>query len=251
MALSKANIKHIQSLQQKKFRQRNQSFVIEGTKIAKEVLLQKSTAVKAIYATQIWVDSHRDLLAKYTAILTVVSSAELKKISNLKTPQHILIELGMTTAKLDAKNLPNTLCLALENIQDPGNMGTIIRIADWFGIRHIFCSIGCVDIYNPKVLQATMGSFLRAEIHYTDLKVLFEAQDLPIYGAVLGGKNVLKTKLQTEGFLLIGNEGRGISEELQSYITEGITIPSYGNAESLNAAVATGILCAMFRANEV
>ncbi len=248
MQLSKAKIKQLCSLQQKKFRLKSNLFIVEGEKMAKEVLQQALSNIEHIYATAQWIDNNSILAAQYKPIITIITVSELKKISSLKTPNHILIVLPIPTAIVENLSLQDSLCLALENIQDPGNMGTIIRIADWFGIEHLFCSVGCVDVYNPKVIQATMGGFLRIKIHYTDLGVLFKKYpSMAVYGAVLGGQNVFKTTLEKKGFLLIGNEGRGISEELQKQISAPITIPKYGQAESLNAAVATGILCALFQ----
>lgn len=248
MKLSKAQIKYLLSLQQKKIRQKNRFFVLEGEKMAKEVLLQKKIVINAIYATADWVENHRHLMAQYKSITTIISHSELKKISSLKTPNQVLMVLPMFDNDIKPTNIKNSLSLVLENVQDPGNMGTIIRIADWFGIDHIFCSIGCVDIYNPKVVQATMGGLLRVKIHYTPLEQLFDQYpNQTVYGAILGGKNVFQTQLEAKGFLLIGNEGKGLTDGLQKYITKPITIPKFGQAESLNAAVATGILCAMFR----
>jgi len=246
--LSKAKIKYINSLQQKKYRQKEQLFIVEGEKIIAEVLSQDVFKVHSIYATDIWLNKNMTFAAQYTGILTTISVAELKKISTLKTPNQVLVLLEIPKGNISSNNPDQSFNLVLENIQDPGNMGTIIRIADWFGVENIFCSKGCVDCYNPKVIQATMGSFLRVPIQYTDLEVLFQKHtELPIYGAVLGGTNLQQSRLKTPSFLLIGNEGKGLSEATQQLITEGITIPKFGGAESLNAAVATGILCAAFR----
>ena len=135
----------------------------------------------------------------------------------------------------------------LDNIQDPGNMGSILRTADWFGIQYVFC-LQCVDVYNPKVVQATMGAFLRVRTIQTDAEAIFEAQQkLPVYGTFLDGESIYDAPLQPNGLVVIGNEGRGIRKEIASYINHKIKIPAYGNAESLNAAVATGVVCAEFR----
>lgn len=245
--LSKAKIKYIQSLQQKKYRQREGLFLVEGEKIVEEVLHQQLFKVHSIYATDAWVNKNMTFATQYKAILTSISPAELKKISNLKTPNQIVALVEKAAHAPSAHQINQSLNLVLENIQDPGNMGTIIRIADWFGIPHIFCSKGCVDIYNSKVVQATMGSFLRTAVVYTDLDQLFDEHPLPIYGAVLGGENLFQSQLIEPSFLLIGNEGKGLSDAIQNRITHRITIPKTGQAESLNAAVATGILCAFFR----
>lgn len=245
--LSIAKTKYIISLQQKKQRIQEEVFVVEGEKIISELLLQDLFKVISIYATEDWVNKNQPLTSKYSGILTTISPIELKKISSLQTPNSVLALVHFPQYSISSQKVEKSLNLVLENIQDPGNMGTIIRIADWFGISNIFCSKGCVDVYNPKVLQATMGSFLRVQVHYTDLPQLFQQYpQLPVYGAILAGKNVFQTDLKIPSFLLIGNEGHGLSLELQAVITQGITIPQFGQAESLNAAVATGILCAQF-----
>ncbi len=248
MNLSKNKIKYLLSLQLKKNRLKERSFLVEGEKIATEVLTQKRYKIKAIYALSDWLEDFAPLLAQYKPIITVVTTVELKKISSLKSPNRVLIELEAPTDEQPSYAIQNSLSLVLENIQDPGNLGTIIRIADWFGISTIFCSIGCVDVYNSKTLQASMGGFLRVSVVYTQLpELLQQYPQLPVYGAILQGENVFQTPLQATGFLLIGNEGKGLSEHLQTLITHPVTIPKYGGAESLNAAVATGILCALFR----
>lgn len=248
--LSKAKIKYLHSLQQKKYRLREQAFLVEGEKMIDEILRQNIFNVHSIYATEAWISQNSPILTPYKACLTSTSANELKKISSLKTPNSVIAVLEIPNYTSFEDKIQTSLNLVLENIQDPGNMGTIIRIADWFGIPNIFCSKGCVDIYNSKVIQASMGGFLRVKIHYTDLAPLFqEHPELPIYGAVLGGDNVFKESLKRPSFLLIGNEGKGLSQNIQSLITHKITIPKMGGAESLNAGVATGILCALFSIN--
>lgn len=245
--LSKAKIKYLQSLQQKKHRLKEHVFLVEGEKIVDEVLRQKLFKVHSIYATEPWINKNELTLTPYKACLTSTSPNELKKVSSLKTPNSVVVVLEMPNYTSLVDKIQTSLNLVLENIQDPGNMGTVIRIADWFGIPYIFCSKGCVDIYNPKVIQASMGGFLRVQVHYVDLDILFqEHAKLPIYGAVLGGHNVFKQTLNKPSFLLIGNEGKGLTESIQKQITHRITIPKMGGAESLNAGVATGILCALF-----
>ena len=245
--LSKAKIKYLQSLQQKKYRLKEKVFLVEGEKIIDEVLRQKLFNVHSIYATETWINQNTSLLTSHEACLTVTPLNGLKKISSLKTPNSVIAVLEMPNYTSLVDKIQTSLNLVLENIQDPGNMGTIIRIADWFGIPHIFCSKGCVDVYNPKVIQASMGGFLRIQVHYVDLEALFqEHPKLPVYGAVLGGKNAFKQNLNKPSFLLIGNEGKGLTDSIQKQITHKITIPKMGGAESLNAGVATGILCALF-----
>ncbi|BDS12297.1 TrmH family RNA methyltransferase [Aureispira anguillae] len=247
--LSKAKIKYLQALHQKKYRLKEEAFLVEGEKIIAEVLKQDIFNVHSIYATEAWVNKNKSFLSQYNSILSVVSSHELKKISALKTPNSVVAVVRIPNYTPLVQKIQTSLNLVLENIQDPGNMGTIIRIADWFGIPHIFCSKGCVDCYNPKVVQASMGGFLRVQIHYTNLETLLDKHpQLPVYGAVLGGNNVFEESLKQPAFLLIGNEGKGLSDPIKNHLSHRITIPRLGGAESLNAGVATGILCALFNA---
>lgn len=247
--LSKAKIKLLQTLQQKKHRSKENLFLVEGEKMIGEVLNQELFNLHSIYATEDWIGRNNTIYSQNKGIITIVNYNELKKISFLKTPNLVIAVLEMPNYTPLAHKIQTSLNLVLENIQDPGNMGTILRIADWFGIPHIFCSKGCVDIYNPKVIQASMGSFLRVKVQYTKLETLLkEHHTLPVYGAVLGGQNVYKTPLQAPAFLLIGNEGKGLSQQIKPFLSHKITIPKFGHAESLNAGVATGILCALFRA---
>jgi len=212
-----------------------------------EILNNSQFKIHSIYAVESWLDKHLPLLTRYRDQITTVDERELKTISSLTTPNDVLCVLEIPKPKLDDKRITQSLSLVLDNIQDPGNMGSILRTADWFGIEHVFC-LQCVDVYNPKVVQATMGAFLRVKVIQTDAEVVFERWNgLPVYGTFLDGENMYETELTQEGFIVIGNEGRGIRPEIESFITHKIKIPAYGNAESLNAAVATGIVCAEFR----
>ncbi|MNN63391.1 23S rRNA (guanosine-2'-O-)-methyltransferase RlmB [compost metagenome] len=145
--------------------------------------------------------------------------------------------------QIEVSDLRNCYNIVLDDVQDPGNLGTIIRTAEWFGIKHIICSIGTVDAYNPKVVQATMGSLARIQVHYVDLHELISSTDLPVYGALLNGQSIYQTEWSTEGLIVMGNEGNGISEEIITLIDQAVTIPRIGQAESLNVAVATTIFC--------
>lgn len=189
-----------------------------------------------------------------------VSEEELKKISSLATPNEVLAVAEIPERKLDIESLKDELTLVLDDIQDPGNMGTIIRVADWFGIENIICSINTVDCYNPKVVQATMGSIARVNVFYEDISnVINGIKDqikagFRIFGAVLDGDNIYSKKLSNKGFVVIGNESKGISANIVSLLTDRITIPNYahykdrgGEVESLNAAIAAAIICAEFR----
>lgn len=245
--LSKAKVKYIQRLRQKKQRYKEQVFVVEGEKIVLELLQQQALTIQALYATTDFVERYSIIVTPFQNSTTIVSKQELQQLSLLTTPNQVLAVVEMPNYTPFTNKIQTSLHLVLENIQDPGNFGTILRIADWFGLPHIFCSKGCVDWCNPKVIQASMGSFLRIPVHYVDFHNLFvQYPDLPVYGAVLGGKNVYETSLQQPSFLLIGNEGQGLSSQSQDLLSHHLTIPKIGTAESLNAGVATGILCALF-----
>ncbi len=233
--LSKNEAKYIQSLCHKKQRQLSGQFIVEGVKQLEELLLS-DFVIKTIYATQDWTsknlgDTH----------LVSVSADELKKISALQTPNQVLAVVEEPRAK--KLLIPSDKwVLALDGIQDPGNMGTLIRIADWFGIDTILASPDSVDCFNPKVIQSTMGSFTRVTVFYEQLDQLFLSAELPVYGALLEGESVFANDHFKKGILLIGNESKGIHPTLQQSITHSISIPRIGKAESLNAAVAAGIL---------
>ena len=169
----------------------------------------------------------------------------LKRCSSLKTPNKVIA----VVRKMVFPETRTSFVLALDAVQDPGNMGTIMRLADWFGVEKIICSRTTVDVYNPKVIQASMGAFLRIQVDYTDLKSYFQETRLPVFGALLEGENIYKTVVQPAGILLMGNEGNGISEELKQFITHPISIPRRGGAESLNVSIATGILLSEFFRN--
>lgn len=247
--LSKTKIKYIRLLQQKKHRQKNRLFIAEGEKIVQEIFTQQQFNIHSIYATAEWEAQNQANLRAHKAEFNLVTAQELEKISLLQKANQVLLVLEYSNAPIPTTaELEQQWCLVLDQIRDPGNLGTIIRIADWFGIEHIFCSLDSVDAYNPKVVQATMGSFLRTKVHYTDLVELFEQQKtLPKYGAVLDGENAFQANFEAAGLLVIGNESRGVSDEIKSRLTTHITIPKYGQAESLNAAIATGILCAAIK----
>ncbi|RFS20984.1 RNA methyltransferase [Chitinophaga silvatica] len=240
--LSKAQIKYIQSLQHKKNRQKFSQYVAEGDKIVQE-LIQAGMPVQKVFATNAWLQQHEVLLKRLPAEnVMAVDEGTLKQLSALTTPNNAMALLDMEPM---GNPLPaaGTVVLALEAIQDPGNMGTLIRIADWFGITQIICSPDCVDVYNPKTIQATMGSIARVRITEYDIKELLSKSALPSYAATLHGKNITEFTTLKEGIILIGNEGRGLNTDTQELATHKITIPRLGGAESLNAAVAAGIIC--------
>ena len=237
--LSKMQLKYIQSLGQKKSRDEEGLFIAEGPKIIDE-FLNSNVAVKQVYALKIWIDENRGKIG--STELQEIDETELGRISQLKTPNQVLAVVKKFESNISA-DLKNKITLALDTIQDPGNMGTIIRIADWFGVKNIICSKDSADIYNSKVVQATMGSIARVNIVYTDLgKWLRENKQPGLYVAALSGKPVNEVGKIKEGVIIIGNESKGISEEILAAVTEKISISRIGEAESLNAAVATGII---------
>ena len=233
--ISRSESKYIQTLSHKKQRNEEKLFVAEGPKLVDEVLHSKYI-VQKIYATSSWTS---DMVKSIP--ITVVTEDELQKISAQQTANQVLaiVEMPNDEHKIEVEN---KLSLVLDNIQDPGNFGTIIRIADWFGINQIICSPDCVELYNPKVIQSTMGSFTRVNINYVELAPALDQIKIPIYGALLNGKDVRTIAKPKEGLLIIGNEGKGISPHILPFINNKISIAKIGNAESLNAAVATGIL---------
>ncbi|HNF29004.1 MAG TPA: RNA methyltransferase [Chitinophagaceae bacterium] len=237
--LSKNDIKYIQSLCHKKQRGIEKLFIAEGPKILEE-LLNSSFEIEKIYAT-------KDYLSKldtYNNNIIEISEIEMNKVSQLSTPSTVI---ALVKQKPDYySNLTNKLNLVLDGIQDPGNLGTIIRIADWYGVENIFCTNDTVDWYNNKVIQSTMGSFVRVNIWYGNVEEILTNHKLPVYGAVLNGNNLFENTDAKEGFLIIGNEGKGIRTNLLPVINYPVTIPKKGGAESLNAAVATGILLSWF-----
>ena len=243
--LSKAKISYVQSLKQKKFRQKYNNFFVEGDKSARELLDLSHTEIEFIFALPAWAEKNALSIRKYGEKLLIVNPIELKKISQLKTPNQVLVVARQLDDAWSEEKVTQGLSLYLDGIQDPGNMGTILRIADWFGIEYVFCSKGCADIYNPKVIQSTMGAFMRVKAPQIGLSFLKEKfPDLPILGALMEGESIYSLKKMTAGVLVIGNEGQGISEEAQAFLTHKITIPAPvgSGAESLNAGVATGII---------
>ena len=240
--LTKVTIKLIQSLKDKKNRQLHGLFLVEGTKAVMELLASK-IVVKTLFATGEWISLHKVLL-KDNCELEIVNEKELKQLSNQVSPQPVIALAFIPNYDITKIDFSKGFSIALDEIQDPGNLGTIIRIADWYGIKNIICSKNCADVYNPKVIQSTMGSFLRVNVFYENLSAFFSAHNkIPVYGALMNGKNLHQTKINSDGILLIGNEGSGISDELLTFVTHPITIPKIGDAESLNASIATAIIC--------
>ncbi len=247
--IGKAKLKEIKSLEQKKFRKRTGRFVAEGHKLVLDLL---STFQPCYFvATHSWLEAHPHALPTNVEC-DAVSADELQRISLQQNPQDVLAVFCIPESAGDLCQLAGSqLVLALDGVQDPGNLGTIVRIADWFGIEHVFCSRLSADIYNPKSVQATMGAMARVKVHYTDLVEQLQNFKGPIYGTFLDGDNLYDNHLQQRGVVVMGNEGNGISMELASLVNARLLIPPYpGNrqtSESLNVAVATAIVCAEFR----
>jgi TrmH family RNA methyltransferase len=239
--LSKARIKLIQSLNLKKHRSELKLFVVEGKKQVTE-LLTSNYQINCIVATPNWANAFAQDIKNNTELI-IVKAEELKKASLLQTPQEVMAVVEIHEHAFTPQILNEQFTIVLDGIQDPGNMGTIVRIADWYRIKNIVCSNDCVDILNPKTIQATMGSFTRVNVFYTALDELFKNNALPVFGALMDGESLYQTPISEQGILLIGNEGKGISNELQPYITNPITIPRVGGADSLNAGIATAIIC--------
>jgi TrmH family RNA methyltransferase len=234
--VSKSELKYIQSLSDKKVRLETGCFIAEGVKLVGE-MIAAGYPIKAIYALDSWDAPDTNIE------LNRVEAFELEKMSLLQTPNQVVAVASMPS-KSDAINLTGKLTIVLDGIQDPGNLGTIIRIADWFGVQQIVASEDTVDVYNPKVIQATMGSFMRVSVAYKNVAEWLPTVKLPLYGALLEGENIFSTKVPKQGLLVIGSEAKGIRENTIDFITHPVTIPKIGGAESLNAGVATGIIVA-------
>lgn len=233
--ISKNETKYIQSLFQKKKRDEEGVFVCEGVKLVQE-LIQSGFTVKRVYATQGWADAQNAL-----SNLTVVTETELGKLSGLTTPNQVLAVAEKRPAPVSFL-LQRRFTLMLDGIQDPGNFGTMLRTADWFGIKQVIASPDCADLYNPKTVQATMGSIFRVQVLYAQPYEKLKDSPVTVYGALLHGEPVYRLQQVNEGILVIGNESKGIRENILPYIQTPVTIPAKGGAESLNAAVATGIM---------
>lgn len=238
--ITKNQVKYIQSLGQKKSRDKENCFIAEGPKLVNELLAAGNCKPVHVYAVKEWVEANATTNEKIE--ISEVSTGELEKISQLATPNQVLAVVEKIQWSNEAE-VEGAISLVLDTIQDPGNMGTIMRLADWFGVKNIFCSMDSADIYNPKVVQSSMGSISRVRVEYTDiLSLLTNHKEVRIYAAVLDGRDVTKMEKLTEGIIVIGNESKGINEEILKLANVKITIPGKGKAESLNAGVATGII---------
>ena len=247
MSLSKNKIKYIQSLNHKKYISQHNTFVAEGAKLIFDLMPHLSCQLLVI--TEEIKDDTLNIEAEETIITT---RHEIKKASHLATPPDAIAVFYQSQQDLSHIDFTHKLTLMLDGVQDPGNLGTIIRIADWFGIENIICSLDTVDVYNTKTVQATMGALSRVNIHYASIPQLInQYNNLPVYGTFLNGENIYKETLKPQGFIVMGNEGKGIRAEIEKLITHRLYIPSFSTnnttSESLNVAVATAVVCSEFR----
>ncbi|MDB5123387.1 MAG: aviRb [Mucilaginibacter sp.] len=239
--LSKSQISLLRSLQNKKDRTQQSLFLVEGLKSVIE-FIHSAYQIGAIYHTASFDPKVLKLSQKIN--ITEISVTDMEKVSSLKTPQQVIAMVKIPVwPALDNTQLKQKFSLVLDGIQDPGNMGTIIRTADWFGMQHIICSDDTVDVYNPKVVQASMGSLSRINVHYADLPAILQQIGLPIFAAMLDGENIYDTDFGPEGLIIMGNEGSGLRPDVAKLISKAVTIPRKGNAESLNVAIATALFC--------
>lgn len=247
--ISKNRIKWLRGLQQKKQRRAEMLFVAEGPKLVGELM---SAGFECVYVAATTLDLLPQVEEREGLCMETVSDEELRRVSSVETPQGVLAVFRQPQYEMDPVAVASeSLCLALDDVQNPGNLGTIVRLADWFGISDVFCSRGCADLYNPKTIQATMGALAHVRVHYVDLVELLDSVDAatPVYGTFLDGENIYEKHLRQCGIVVMGNEGNGISAETARRVTERLYIPSFrqGHVESLNVAMATAVVCAEFR----
>ena len=243
--LSKNTVKFIKSLHQKKYRVESGKFFVEGEKSVLEVL-QSSFTVDLLLVTQEFATKHAKVFAGVHAELEYVTANQLEQVGQYQSNDAALAVVQMKPNQAFTP-VKGELILALDEVRDPGNLGTIIRIADWYGIKKLIFSSHTAEFYNPKVIQSSMGSFTRVQFYYGDLVQSFQEWKLPVYGAFLEGESIHQLTNPAPGVLLLGNESQGISKEVEKWVSSKVTIPSFGNAESLNVAIATAIFCDNFK----
>lgn len=250
MSLTTSQLKFLSSLGQKKFRNAHSLFTVEGVKMVDEAINQSKISIDSIYATSDWIGRNGFLMNDASLKIIEIKEKELSRISNLKNPNQVFCVCEQPKNDSDSKLIINDLTLYLDRIKDPGNLGTILRVADWFGIKQVIFSPETVEIYNPKVIQSTMGAIFRVAIYQMSFVELFENQPaLNYYAAVMNGEDVFKTKKERNSVVIIGNESHGVSDDILELVKNKVSIPApkSGGSESLNAAVATGIICSVFR----
>lgn len=245
--VSTAVIKQVKSLQQRKYRRKYGQYVVEGVKLVGELMAHAPADILTVYATDAWLTAHPEASAMLGTRLVSVSDKSLGRMSGLRTPNQVLAVATIRESNILPERLQQGLSLYLDGIQDPGNFGTILRTADWFGLPYVFASPDSANLHTPKVIQATMGAFLRVPVVSIELPDLLGQAPghYPVYGALLDGEDVRTHSKRHPALLVIGNESQGIRPEVLPYITHPVRIPGRGGAESLNAAVATGILCSV------
>jgi len=251
--LSKGRMRLVRSLQDDKARARLRLYVVEGDRMVRDYLAA-GHPVEQLYATDDWCEALPEFDGMNAGEVTRVSRAELEKLSALATPQNAIAVVPMPDEERDAPQLPEGLAFGLDAVRDPGNLGSLLRVAAWFGISRVVCSPDCVDPYNPKVVQATMGALLHVGVSCAPLASVLRAAtsfELPVYGTMLDGEPIYEAELEERGIILLGNEARGLSDDLLPWITRRITIPPWTAAapgkESLNVAVAAAVVCSEFR----
>ncbi len=252
--LSKNKIKFINRLKQKKFRSETGLFIMEGDKLVSELLSNRKESIVQLVATTGWLRANQHLLHRGIKEITEVSEPFFSKITSFESPTGVLAVLSIPQFSFHENDLKKQLSIGLDTIQDPGNLGTIIRIADWFGINTIFCSHGCADCFNPKAVQASMGSVLRVPLFYVNLETLLDKMsffdDYIVYGSFIEGPSIYNSKLSNTGMLIFGNESRGIQDSIKKYIRFSLSIPSFSrqknHAESLNVSAAVAVFCSEF-----
>lgn len=251
--ISSARSKLLRSLQHKKFRDQHRLFLVEGEKMVGELMHNdpdERFKVREVFATPDWIYRNKNREQSPDIEVIEASQAEIKKVSNLVSPQAVLALVQMPGIPLEIEELLHVPVLAFESIRDPGNLGTIMRTADWFGIEHLVCTPDSTDVYNPKVIQATMGAYARVKVHYHDLSTLLESPSMNeklVYGTFLEGENIYETSLDSAPLILFGNESHGLSAQLESKIQKKISIPSFStfgkSSESLNVASSVAVVC--------
>ena len=251
--ISRNRLKYLTSLKIKKLRTEHRQFIVEGDKIVSDILKEGKTKIRQIVASPEWLISNDKLITSRAGEVAEADFTDLERISSMETPPPVMAVLDMFEHALDMEELSDTWCIALDTIQDPGNLGTIIRSADWFGIRHIICNKGSADIFNPKVIQASMGAIFRVKVYYENLSSIMEKYatglSLPVYGTFMEGIPVYNIPAEKKGMIVFGNESHGISEELIPLIQTRITIPpgnkDSAHIESLNVASSVSIVCSV------
>lgn len=249
--LSKAKVKYIRSLERKKIRNEEQVFIAEGNKIVADMLAAEF-ACEWLLAKSSWMALQGDISAK--ELVVAEDEDDIRKVSFLKTPQDVLGIFKKPLWDVDSFSAQGKLVLALDGIQDPGNLGTILRIADWFGIEHIVCSNDTADVFSPKTVQSTMGALAHVKVYYTDLEAYLKEQaanGIPLFGTFLDGESLYCKDLAASGIIVMGNEGQGIRPNIEALVSDRLLIPNYSDgretSESLNVAIATAVVCAEFR----